>query len=318
MPAPPNPVAFVIPGLSREVYWYGILVTLGTLMGAFVADREARRRGLNTDHVWNLLIVVMVFGLVGARLYHVVSSPGGEGSGLGTYLSNPISIISFWDGGLRGLGVIGAIVGGVIGVWLYVWEHNHAVLARAWRSIGKPRRRRGGLEGDTDVMEAEPLIFSEWADIGALALPIGQAIGRWGNYFNQELYGHPTTLPWGVPVADAYRLPQYVSLPASTRFQPTFLYESLWCIGVFLVLAFVARRWTEWLLFGDLALLYLILYPLGRYLVELQRPDAWTVGGVPVAQVISVLTMAGAALVLLARHGAFARRAAEPVEPVEP
>ena len=306
MPAPPDPVAFVIPGLHREVFWYGILVTLGTLVAAFAADREAKRRGLNTDHVWNLLIVVMVFGLLGARLYHVVSSPGGEGSGLQSYLRNPISIIAFWDGGLRGLGVIGAVIGGALGVWLYVWEHNHGYLRRAFGAFGK-RRRRSAIEEPSEPFW-ERLSFAEWADIAALALPIGQAIGRWGNYFNEELYGYPTTRPWGVPVAAAYRLPAFAALPADTRFHPAFLYESLWCIAVFLALAFAARRWSDRLFDGDLALLYLILYPLGRSLVELQRPDAWTAAGVPVAQIISLVVMAVSAVALLARHGAFSRR----------
>lgn len=314
MPAPPDPVAFVIPGLEREVFWYGILVTLGTLAGAFVADREAKRRGLNTDHVWNLLIVVMVFGLLGARLYHVFSAPDGEGSGLRGYLQDPVSIIAFWDGGLRGLGIIGSIVGGAVGVWLYVWEHNHNVLGRLVAGLGKRKRRAAGSLTSTEDVTRPRLSFGEWADLGALALPLGQAIGRWGNYFNQELYGYPTSRPWGVPVDPAYRLSEFAGEPETARFHPSFLYESIWCMGVFLVLLVVARRWSHRLLDGDLALAYLILYPLGRYLVEMQRPDAWTVGGVPVAQVISVAVMAVAAIVLLYRHGAFHRQGPVPTE----
>lgn len=273
MPLPPDPVAFVIPFVSRPVYWYGLMITIGTLVGAFVADREARRRGHNPDHVWNALIVVMIFGLIGARLYHVVSSPAEGTTSLQTYLEDPVSIVAFWRGGLRGLGIFGAIVGGIFGLWLYV----------KWQK----------------------LYFPEWADICVVGLPLGQAIGRWGNYFNQELYGGPTDLPWGVPVELQYRLPAFASLPETARFHPTFLYESLINLLIFFVLAFVAHHWDDLAVPGDIALLYLILYPLGRFFVELQRPDAWLVAGIPAAQIVSVLTIAIASLLILWRHGVF-------------
>jgi phosphatidylglycerol:prolipoprotein diacylglycerol transferase len=275
MPLPPDPVAFTIPFLGREVYWYGILVTLGTLAGAFVADRMARRKGHNPDHIWNALIVVMILGLIGARLYHVVWSPASSATNLQHYLENPIEIVNFWgeSGGLRGLGIFGAVAGGVVGLWLYT----------RWAKLD----------------------FAEWADIAAVGVPLGQAIGRWGNYFNQELYGRQTGLPWGIPVAREHRLPEFAGLPESARFHPTFLYESLWNLLVFFVLMYIARHWEDRLRDGDVALLYLILYPLGRYFAEVQRPDAWTAGGIPVAQIVSVLTMLAAALWLLARHDVF-------------
>jgi phosphatidylglycerol:prolipoprotein diacylglycerol transferase len=271
MPLPPDPVAFVIPFISRPVFWYGLMITLGTLIAAFVADREARRRGENPDHVWNALIVVMIFGLIGARLYHVLSSPADGGTNLQSYLEDPVSIISFWQGGLRGLGVFGAIVGGIFGLWLYT----------KWQKLP----------------------FGLWADICIVGVPLGQAIGRWGNYFNQELYGGLTDLPWGMPIESLYRLPAFAAEPASARFHPTFLYESLFDLLIFFALAFVAHHWDDFTIAGDVALLYLILYPLGRYLVELQRPDAWLVAGVPAAQVVSVAAILVASLLILYRHG---------------
>lgn len=272
MPMPPDPVAFTIPFLGREVYWYGIMITIGTLAGATVADRQAKRRGLNPDHVWNALIVMMILGLLGARLYHVVSLPANVDPAVRReYFENPLSIISFWKGGLRGLGIYGAILGGLLGLWLYT------------------RLRR--------------LSFAEWCDLAAIAAPLGQAIGRWGNWFNQELYGLPTRLPWGTPIADENRLTQFQGLPPETRFHPTFLYESLWNLLAFFVLLWVADRWSDRLRKGDLALMYLVMYPIGRYLVELQRPDAWTTGGVPVAQVLAVVAIAAASVWLLFRHG---------------
>jgi phosphatidylglycerol:prolipoprotein diacylglycerol transferase len=101
--------------------------------------------------------------------------------------------------------------------------------------------------------------------------------------------------------------------PADARFNPTFLYESLWTLLMFFILAYVAHHWQDRIRDGDVALLYLILYPLGRYFIELQRPDAWLVGGVPMAQVLSVLSMIIAALVLLFRHGMIGPRRQQPL-----
>ena len=272
MPMPPDPVAFTLPFLNREVYWYGIMITVGTLAAAYVADREAKRRDQNPDHVWNALILMMILGLLGARLYHVFSLPANVDPAVRReYFENPVSIIAFWKGGLRGLGIYGAIVGALLGLWIYT--------------------------------KAMKLSFAQWCDFAALGAPLGQAIGRWGNWFNQELYGTPTRMPWGTPISAENRLPQFASLPDEVRFHPTFLYESLWNLLVFFILLYIVRQWPERLRKGDVALAYLILYPVGRYLVELQRPDAWTTAGVPVAQILAVLTVVAVSLWLLVRHG---------------
>lgn len=238
----PDPILFEIGPLA--IRWYGLLIATGALLAGYVASLEAQRRGLNPDHVWDALMVVLVSGVIGARLYHVVSSPAGTNVGLSYYLQNPVKIIAIWEGGL---GIYGAVAGGALGLFLYARYHG--------------------------------LRFWQWADLAAIGLPLAQAIGRWGNFFNQELYGNPTDLPWGIPIAAANRLPKFADLPAGTRFHPTFLYESLWNLGTFLVLLFLARRYSHRLRQGDLFLIYLILYPVGRILVELQRPDA--VGGTP-------------------------------------
>lgn len=274
MPMPPDPVAFTIRmfGFQREVFWYGIMITLGTLAGAYVADRAAKKRGLNPDHVWNALIVMMILGLLGARLYHVFSLPANVDPAVRKeYFDHPLSIINFLSSGLRGLGIYGAIAGGLLGLWLY-----------------------------TRFMH---LSFPQWCDLAALGAPLGQAIGRWGNWFNQELYGTPTRLPWGTPISPENRLPQFQGLPPEVRFHPTFLYESLLNLLAFFILMYIADRWSDRLRKGDLALIYLILYPLGRYVVELQRPDAWTAGGVPVAQILGVAAVVVASIVILVRHG---------------
>jgi len=261
-------VAFHLGPLT--VYWYGIILVTGMLVGGYVAAFEARRRGENEDHVWNMLMVVVLLGIVGARLYHVFSSPAGGNLGWAYYRVHPEAIFFIWDGGL---GIYGAIVGGLIGILLYTHRNKLSLL--------------------------------RYLDIGAPALLIGQAIGRWGNWANQELYGPPTTLPWGIPIDQYHRIPPFDDLtryPLSTRFQPDFLYESLWSlVGVILLLA-VGRKLAGKLKEGDLFLAYLVWYPLGRLWVEALRPDAWRIGNIPTAQVISVALIVIAVVLLLVRH----------------
>jgi len=144
-----------------------------------------------------------------------------------------------------------------------------------------------------------------YLDIGAPALLMGQAIGRWGNFVNQELHGPPTTLPWGISIDQYHRLPPYDDLnqfPLTTRFHPDFLYESLWnLVGLVLILV-LGRKFADKLKEGDLFLIYLIWYPLGRIWVEALRPDAWKIGNIPTAQIISVVLIVVAAVAMVMRH----------------
>ncbi len=259
-----DPIAIQIGPLA--IRWYGLLVTGGAVAAAFVATREARRRGENPDHVWDMLVWVLIGGIIGARLYHVISSPS-TGGGLSYYLQNPIEILYIWQGGL---GIYGAIVGGLLALYLYT--------------------RRYGLP------------FLRWADIGIVGVPLAQAIGRWGNFFNQELYGYPTDLPWGIRIDMENRIPQFADLPPDTKFHPTFLYESLWNLLVFGAMLYIARRFDRQLKDGDLLLVYGILYPLGRILVETQRPDAWTIAGIPTAQLIGAISIVACSVLLWWRH----------------
>jgi len=264
----PNPIIFSIPlpnGMSVPISWHGVIVAFGALLAVYVATFEVRRRGENPEHISNALIVALLLGVVGSRLYHIISDLA-RGDPLG-YLRNPLNMVTGFS---MGLGILGGVAGGILGLWLYT--------------------QRAGLK------------FSRWADIGAPSLALAQAIGRWGNFTNQELYGYPTTLPWGIPIDAGHRLPQLAGLPASARFHPTFLYESLLDLLAFGVLLYVSRRWGARLQDGDLALLYLVLYPLGRFFAEFQRPDAWTIGGIPTAQVIGIVSIVGASAVLIYRH----------------
>jgi phosphatidylglycerol:prolipoprotein diacylglycerol transferase len=268
----PDPIAFQIGPVT--VYWYGLLIATGALVGAWLSSLEAQRRGWDPDHVWNALVICLILGLIGARLYHVISSPAGDAQGWAYYRQNPIDIVRFWrDGqltGISGLGIYGAIVGGLLGLFVYC--------------------RFAGLR------------FLEWADISMIGLAMGQAIGRWGNFFNQELYGEQTNLRWGIRIDPLHRLPQFRDLPTNARFHPTFLYESLWNLLVVGVLLYIARRFQDRLLPGDMLLTYGILYPIGRFLVEFQRPDAWTIGGMPTAQIIAIVSIVVCAGLLIYRH----------------
>ncbi|MGD2176871.1 MAG: prolipoprotein diacylglyceryl transferase [Anaerolineae bacterium] len=252
------------------VHWYGLLIVSGVMLGAFYAAWRAKRNGDNPEHVWNALTVAVLLGIIGARLYHVVSEPEGGMLGWDYYRRNPIEILYIWQGGL---GIYGAIVGGALGVTLYAW--------------------RVGLS---------PL---KWLDYGAPGLALGQAIGRWGNFINQELYGPPTDLPWGLQIDPQHRILPYNDLeryPQDTLFHPTFLYESLWSLLVFGVLAVVAHKFEDRLEEGDILLGYLIGYPLGRFFLEYLRPDAWMIGPIAAAQLFAVICVIGAGAVLVVRH----------------
>ena len=252
------------------IHWYGILIVTGVMLGAVYGSWRARQDGENPDHVWNGLIAAIILGIIGARLYHVFSEPAGGAVGWSYYREHPAEILYIWHGGL---GIYGAIVGGTLGIALYAWR-----------------------------AKLRPL---QWLDYGAPGLALGQAIGRWGNFINQELYGPPTERPWGLIIDPQYRISPYndlVTYPPETLFHPTFLYESLWCLLVFIVLALIAHKLKDRLLDGDILLGYIIGYPLGRFFIEYLRPDAWMVGPIAAAQLFAIICIVGGVALLIVRH----------------
>jgi phosphatidylglycerol:prolipoprotein diacylglycerol transferase len=254
------------------IRWYGVLIVAGALLAGYIGALEAKRKGDDSEYIWDALAVVLITGLLGARLYHVFSSPAGS-IGWEYYRRHPVDIIAFWRGGFTGLGIYGAVAGGALGLLAY----TH------WNKLP----------------------FLRWADYAAPGLVLAQAIGRWGNYINQELYGYPTTLPWGIAIDAAHRISPFDNLtlyPLDTRFHPTFLYESLWNLLCFGLLMLLARRYGHRLLEGDVFTAYFILYPLGRFFVEGLRPDAWRIASIPTAQIIALACIAGASAVLWYRH----------------
>ena len=244
----------------------------------WVSDAPWRR--WNPEHVWNALIWILILGLIGARLYHVLTpSPSMAALGIYSpldYFRDPIQLINFRGGGL---GIFGGLIGGLLGLVIYT------------------RRAR--------------IPFLGWADLAVVGLALGQAVGRWGNFFNQELYGRPTNLPWAVYIDPIYRLPDYVSFE---RFHPAFLYESLWSLATFFVLYRLTRRYSERLLPGEMMGLYLIAYAVGRSLLELVRLDSRVIPffgvetGLAVATAVSIVIALASAVMLIGRRWSRRRR----------
>jgi len=271
-----------------EVRWYGVLIMLGVVLGAWWGTRLARRRGLDPEHIWGMLILAVILAILGARLYHVFSTPAGcpadanYACGWPYYKHHFLDAFALWKyGGFQGLGIYGAIAGGVLGVLIYC----------LWNRL-------------------DPLT---WLDIGGVGLAFGQFVGRWGNFVNQELYGPPTGSAWfGLRINP--KLP-HQGLPAGTTydtlFHPTFLYESLWCLVVFIVLYLSYVRLERWLRKGDIIVAYVALYSLGRFFVEFFRPDAWKIGALATAQWIALGSMAAGAALIALRH-LFWKRPADP------
>lgn len=258
---------------SLQVRWYGILLMSGAFAGALLGESEARRRGLNPDHVWNILLAGLVLGVLVSRLWWIAGK-------WDACSGDVLCIAGFQNGqfvGLRGLTIHGALIGAVLAVLLYVlWKRLH---------------------------------FWTWLDVGAPGFVLGQAIGRWGNFFNQEAFGRPTTLPWGLNIPILHRqvesaeMTAYLQgLGATARFHPTFLYESLMDLAICGLLLFLARRFGGRLIRGEIFMLYGILYGLGRFGLEFLRVDSILLGGFPAAQIVSIALVLLCAGVMVARR----------------
>ena len=228
---------------------YGLLIGVGILVGAQVAE-SLRLRLKKTDKllqrfiVWATLLYIVAFGLVGARLYHVIDF-------WDYYWLHPGKIIFLWEGGM---GIFGGIAGGLLGAWL------------ATKNIK---------------------IFWRLVDLVAVGAPLGQSIGRWGNYFNQELYGKATDLPWGIFITNE-----------NGRYHPLFAYEMIWNVIVFAILYCVTINRKVNIGTGVIFTSYLGLYSLGRFFLEFLKIDPWAIAGVNVAQSISLALMAAAVIKL--------------------
>ncbi|MDT8304496.1 MAG: prolipoprotein diacylglyceryl transferase, partial [Anaerolineae bacterium] len=345
----PDPVAFALDffGLDLDVYWYGVIITAGIALGAYVVASLAQERAVrtwlaevpvavrrqplsrlslsedveatltghgmttvgelllwwgaeperlglkaaareqlaermlahtsirpdwvhrppwyqwSTNHVWSGLFWSLLLAVIGARLYHVLTPSPSNMLTTEDYFANPLQLINVRRGGL---GIYGGIAGGALGLALYALRNRISAL--------------------------------RWADLAVIGLSLGQFVGRWGNFVNQELYGRPTDLPWAVTIEQPLPGSGY---EAFSRFHPAFLYESLWNLGVFLGLWFLNRRYRDQLFPGELMAAYLVAYAAGRMLLETVRLDSnmVTVAGLDVALPTATLVSLAVALVMI-------------------
>ncbi len=249
------------------IHFYAIMIMLGVVAGSFLAQREANRRGQNGALVWDLLVWVLIAGIIGARIWHILTpSPSAIAQGLTTsyYLTHPLEAIAIWNGGL---GIFGAVAGGALALYFFA------------------RRRH------------LPMLL--WLDILAPAVALGQAIGRWGNFFNQELYGAPSNLPWAIYIDPQHRLPGFESI---AYYHPLFLYESLWNLANVVFLLWLARRFSTRLKAGDIFLVYMITYPFARFMLEFLRLDSSQLAGINDNQALALVILIISALILFWRH----------------
>lgn len=170
--------------LGIPVHLYGLIVGTAAVVGIELAIRRAKLAGLNADQLWSSVWPVLVGGLIGARAWHVVTD-------WPLYQTQPLNALAFWQGGLS---VLGAMLGGAIGLWAY------SRLARS------------------------PIKLAMLLDLSVFGLPAAQAIGRWGNFVNQELYGLPSSLPWAITIDPQFRLPGF---EGQSTYHPLFAYELL-------------------------------------------------------------------------------------------
>jgi len=236
---------------------YALVIILGIVVAIWLGNRRYVERGGQPGLITDIALWAVPFGIVGGRLYHVLSDWqiyfGPDGRGLA-------AAFRIWDGGL---GIWGAVLLGALGAWIGARRHHVAL----------------------------PPI----ADAIAPGIALAQAIGRWGNWFNQELFGRPTDLPWGLEISPARRPEGY---EAFETFHPTFLYESLWLVGVALVVIWADRRFT--LGHGRAFALYVLLYTTGRVWIEALRIDPVnTVGGVRLNVWTSIIVGLGALVYLI-------------------
>jgi prolipoprotein diacylglyceryl transferase len=208
---------------------YALCIILGVVVAIWMGERRWAARGGISGQVSDIAIWAVPFGLVGGRLYHVITDPAryfGKGG-------DPVAALYVWQGGL---GIWGAIALGGVGAWIGARRHG---------------------------LRLPPL-----ADALAPGIVVAQAIGRWGNWFNQELFGRPTTLPWGLEIAPDKRPPGY---EAYETFHPTYLYECIWDLGVAGVVLWADRRFR--LGHGRAFALYVMAYTAGRGWIEYLRID---------------------------------------------
>ncbi len=252
----PGPLVFQLGPVSLR--WYGLLIALAVLVGLALATRLGKSRGIDPALIADLLPLLVLGSVIGARLYYVALE-------WRQYAANPSDALAIWRGGIA---IHGALIGGVLTTVVYC----------RWRRLP----------------------FWSLLDVLVPAVALGQAIGRWGNFFNSEAFGLPTQLPWKLQIPAANRPPEFLE---QLYFHPTFLYESIWNLGVCALLLLLFRAGSRGrirLPAGALSCVYLMAYSSGRIWIEGLRIDPLCLfsqppfceGGIRMAQLVSLLLIA--------------------------
>jgi len=252
----PGPLLFQLGPFSLR--WYGLLIAVAVLLGLLLATRLGRQRGIDPGLIADLLPILVLAAVVGARIYYVTFE-------WRQYQLNWLDALAVWRGGIA---IHGALIGGTLAVVLYC----------RWRRLA----------------------FWNLMDVLVPSVALGQAIGRWGNFFNSEAFGLPTDLPWRLTIPFANRPVEFLD---QNTFHPTFLYESIWNLGVVALLLVLFQRGLQGKLNlppGALSCVYLISYSTGRLRIEGLRIDPLCLAGTPpfcagglrMAQLVSLLLIA--------------------------
>lgn len=248
MNPPVDPILLQLGSIS--IHWYGVLVVTGILLGTQVATFLAKRSGEDPERVWDLLLIAVVFGIIGARMEYVLVKPHWA-----YFQENLAEAFYIWKGGLR---IYGAIIGGALGTLVY------ALFAKV-----------------------NPLVFLDFASPG---MAMGHAIGRWGNFINHELYGPPTNLPWGLNIPTEFRVGVFRDFnlyPLETRFHPAFLYESIANLLLCVALVIIADRFRGKLRPGTIMIGYLIGYSVIRFFMDYMRTDGTSAQAIALVFIIA-------------------------------
>ena len=246
------------------IRYYSLTFLAAILIATWLSARHGKKRGIAPETMWDCMLWAVIGGIIGARLWHVILPSQSSGMTFLKYLQNPLELIAVWNGGL---GIPGAVIGGCVGLLIYCKKYGFK--------------------------------FLRFADTIAPFLALAQAIGRLGNYFNQELYGAPSSLPWAITINPINRLPQYAE---QATYHPLFLYELIYNLFNMAVLLWVDKKYFKQLRDGDIFLLYLIIYPVGRFFLEFLRLDPAMVGGLNMNQIIMAVIAIAAAVILFVRR----------------
>ena len=262
---------------SITIHYYGLIIILGIFLGLVLTAKEAARRGKSLDFLIDTLPWIFLGGILGARTWHILTPPKSmidHGITTRYYLTHLNEAIAIWKGGI---GIFGAVMGGTAALFIFGRVKN--------------------------------VPTAEWLDITAPGLALAQAIGRWGNFINQELYGLPSELPWAIRIDSQHRLAGYADF---STYHPLFMYEMIWSTLNMALLLWAGRKFQDQLEPGSIFLIYLMFYGVGRFALEFLRLDISTVWGININQAFIAFVFVFAGVVMYMRQkGSWIKRETE-------